>query len=120
MSEKSNKIPQKATLNALQVDACVMLAQGMSITDVSRRLNVNRCTLYRWLEIDSFQERLDEEIDEYKMELKSMGFLAHRLALETIIETLASKDVDSVKVAMWVLDGSLNTLARLFKEKLCK
>ncbi len=40
--------------------ACLLLAQGNSVTDVSRQVGVSPRTLHRWLERPEFKRRIDE------------------------------------------------------------
>lgn len=57
------------TITQQQSDMIVMLIEGENITDIARRLNVNRNTIYNWLKKD----HIKAELDRRKQELTRQG-----------------------------------------------
>lgn len=52
-----------------QSDMITMLIEGHSITDIAKKLNITRNTVYAWMKRDN----INAELDKRKQELKSQG-----------------------------------------------
>lgn len=52
-----------------QSDMITMLIEGHSITDIAKKLNITRNTVYAWMKRD----HINAELDKRKQELKSQG-----------------------------------------------
>jgi malate/lactate dehydrogenase len=102
---------QKATISEItgltpqQEQACVMLASGEGFTAVADKLNLNRGTLYKWLQHPAFQCYFNRQCQDYIDEVKN-GLLGLHTQAITTIKTILEKGSEAarLKTAMWLVE----------------
>lgn len=105
-----NTVNPQTGLTPLQEQAAMMLATGETITAVAAKLNVNRCTIYEWQRLITFQCFLNKQADDYRESLKNGLFGLASDALQTIRDCLHStNEGNRLKVAMWLIERVNNT-----------
>lgn len=87
-------------LNPKQEQAIQLLASGTSVTQVANKVEVDRVTVYRWMNDREFKRELNKIIETYTSAL----FFQAISELETILQT--GRDVDKLKCIEIIL--SLN------------
>lgn len=109
--KKVNNNVQKSTVSAetgltpIQEQACIMLASGESITTVADKLSVNRGTLYKWQDDESFECFFNQQRQDYKNDVRNGLLGLHRRAINAVSELLdTGNDNTRLKLAMWILD----------------
>lgn len=78
-------------LNSKQEQAIQLLASGTSVTQVANKVEVDRVTVYRWMNDRDFKRELNKIIETYT----SVLFFQAISELESILQT--GKDVDKLK-----------------------
>lgn len=78
-------------LNPKQEQAMQLLASGTSVTQVANRVEVDRVTVYRWMNDRDFKRELNKIIETYTSTL----FFQAISELESILQT--GRDVDKLK-----------------------
>lgn len=98
-----DKIKQKTTvsditgLTPLQEDAAILLAAGTSITDVCKRLELNRTTLYQWQDKVTFKCFMNYQRMQMRDELKNGIYGLHKKAVKALEDCLSS-DNDRIRL----------------------
>lgn len=87
-------------LNPKQEQAIQLLASGTSVTQVANKVEVDRVTVYRWMNDRDFKRELNKIIETYTSAL----FFQAISELESILQT--GRDVDKLKCIEIIL--SLN------------
>lgn len=87
-------------LNSKQEQAIQLLASGTSVTQVANKVEVDRVTVYRWMNDRDFKRELNKIIETYTSAL----FFQAISELESILQT--GRDVDKLKCIEIIL--SLN------------
>lgn len=88
-----------------QAIAIPLLAQGWTRSAVARRLNVDRCTVVRWLSEPEFAERLTTYVDEINEASKRMLEGASKKAVRRLVRNLNHEDGRvSNQAALAILD----------------
>lgn len=78
-------------LNSKQEQAIQLLASGTSVTQVANKVEVDRVTVYRWMNNRDFKRELNKIIETYTSTL----FFQAISELESILQT--GRDVDKLK-----------------------
>ena len=105
-----NTVNPQTGLTPLQEQAAMMLATGETITAVAAKLKVNRCTIYDWQRLITFQCFLNRQATDYRESLKNGLFGLASDALKTIRDTLHStNESNRLKAAMWLIERVNNT-----------
>lgn len=78
-------------LNPKQEQAIQLLASGISVTQVANKVEVDRVTIYRWMNDREFKRELNKVIETYTSTL----FFQAISELESILQT--GRDVDKLK-----------------------
>lgn len=78
-------------LNPKQEQAIQLLASGTSVTQVANKVEVDRVTVYRWMNDREFKRELNKIIETYTSAL----FFQAISELESILQT--GRDVDKLK-----------------------
>lgn len=92
-------------LTPQQEQAAIMLATGETITAVAAKLSLNRCTLYEWQKLLTFQCFLNKQSADYRDNMKSGLYALAGDALQAIRDGLHSaKEANRLKVAMWLVE----------------
>lgn len=105
-----NTVNPQTGLTPLQEQAAMMLATGETITAVAAKLNVNRCTIYDWQRLLTFQCFLNRQATDYRESLKNGLFGLASDALQTIRDCLHStNEGNRLKAAMWLIERVNNT-----------
>lgn len=78
-------------LNHKQEQAIQLLASGTSVTQVANKVEVDRVTVYRWMNDRDFKRELNKLIETYTSTL----FFQAVSELESILQT--GRDVDKLK-----------------------
>ena len=78
-------------LNSKQEQAIQLLASGTSVTQVANKVEVDRVTVYRWMNDREFKRELNKVIETYTSTL----FFQAISELESILQT--GRDVDKLK-----------------------
>ena len=108
METKSDKIQQFRTasgLTPIQEQAAILMASGERITAIAERLQVNRCTIYEWMNVLTFQCFYNKQCKIIKEKLWA-GLLG--LQKETIEAMKGSLQSDNpaikLKAAIWMAE----------------
>lgn len=108
MNEKQQKPTIFKNLTPQQSEACIMLAGGESITKVSKKLKINRSTIYQWLKDYDFKKCFDKQCEENQEEIKTMLRGLRLKAVETINGLVSKGDEKTrLKAAIWILESNL-------------
>lgn len=106
-----NKLEQKTTINKAtgltpqQEQACVLLASGENYTAVAEALNINRGTLYRWLQLPTFECYYNSQCKEYQDEVKNSVLGLHQQAIATLTEAMTHGSESSrLRASIWILE----------------
>lgn len=111
-----NKIQQKATeaeeinvmeqgISPIQKQAAIMLASGETISDVATNLNINRSTIYVWLDKVTFKCYLNQLCKEIQDGIRNGIFSMYKEAIEAIGENLHSKnEMVRMRAASYIID----------------
>lgn len=92
-------------LTPIQEQAAILLASGKTITDVAATIGVNRSTLYEWQGVVTFQCYFNQQLADYKEQLRNGLFGLTGEALETIKNCLHSDNEPTrLKAATWLLE----------------
>ncbi len=111
----ANKNQQKPTerlninvetgLTPLQEQAAFMIATGETITDVAKKMQLNRSTLYEWYKLITFQCFVNKISDDYRQHLRSGLYALSNDVLQTLKDCLqSSNDGVKLRAAMWLFD----------------
>ena len=98
--QKATELEQRNALTGLtptQEQAAILLASGVSFTDVSLALNVNRGTLYKWQNLVGFQCFYNLQCSDIRENLKHSLMSMTGEAINAITELLHS-DNDAIKL----------------------
>lgn len=112
MTDKSQQKPtERGTINPetgltpQQEQAAMMLATGETITAVAAKLSLNRCTLYEWQKLLTFQCFLNKQAADYRDNLKNGLYALANDALQAIRDSLNStNEANRLKAAMWLVE----------------
>lgn len=115
MADKNQQKPTKTTEKAVinpqtgltptQEQAAMLLASGQTITAVADKLNVNRCTLYEWQRLVTFQCFFNQQATDYRNSIKNGLLGLANDAMDTIRATLHSdNESNRLKAAMWIVE----------------
>ena len=112
----NNKNLQKTTRGmALQNKVATLLASGVPISTIANKCNVNRTTIYKWMEQESFNELVQSLQAELCQATKYSMFDLSLSALGVLKQALNSKDENMrVKVAMWLMNETKHIIRRDF------
>ena len=103
-TEKNNVNPQTG-LTPLQEQVAMMLATGETISAVAVKLNVNRCTIYEWQRLVTFQCFLNKQAKDYRDNLRNGLFGLANDALQVVNDGLHSaNETNRLKTAMWLIE----------------
>lgn len=105
----TNLIDSQTGLNAKQIEAATLIVAGETITSIADKLNINRSTIYEWLEKVTFQcyinRLLKDIVCKLNNELCSMGIEA----IKALKEVLQSKnDMIKLKAAQFIIENLTN------------
>lgn len=105
----TNLIDKQTGLNAKQIEAATLIVAGEPITSIADKLNINRSTIYEWLEKVTFQcyinRLLKDIVCKLNNELYSMGIEA----IKALKEVLQSKnDIIKLKAAQFIIENLTN------------
>lgn len=98
-------IDQTTGLTPTQEKCAVMLASGVSITEIARELGLDRSTMYLWLKKVTFQCYFNHLRKEIQEKLTGNLFELHSSAIDAISKCLES-DNESIrlKTAIWIVE----------------
>ena len=104
-----NLMDAQSGLTTKQIEAATLIVAGETITSIADKLNINRSTIYEWLEKVTFQcyiNRLVKDIVcKLNNELYSMGIEA----IKAVKEVLQSKnDIIKLKAAQFIIENLTN------------
>ena len=87
--QESQKMSEnvRVNLSSNQEKAIMLLLSNQTISEVAKHLSVNERTLYRWLAIPLFQERLEQE----KIKLRDEALSTLKVSFNKIAHTALSK-----------------------------
>lgn len=104
--QQNSTLPEKTSgLTPIQEQAAIMLASGNTISEVSTKLNVNRSTLYFWLEKVTFQCYYNMQIQEIQNTIKNEIFSLYETAFNSLRECLTSMNEGTkLKAAQYIID----------------
>ena len=103
-TEKNNVNPQTG-LTPLQEQVAMMLATGETISAVAVKLDINRCTIYEWQRLVTFQCFLNKQAKDYRDNLRNGLFGLANNALQVINNGLHSEcETNRLKTAMWLIE----------------
>lgn len=92
-------------LTSNQEQCAIMLASGVSITEVSKQINTSRTTIYRWLGSLAFQCFFNSMKLDAKNYIEGSLFGLKEKALDSIKACLESNnDAIKLKASMWIVD----------------
>ena len=92
-------------LTSNQEQCAIMLASGISITEVSKQINTSRTTIYRWLGSLAFQCFFNSMKLDAKNYIEGSLFGLKEKALDSIKACLESNnDAIKLKASMWIVD----------------
>lgn len=105
---KTNKNQQNRTksgLTPIQEQAAILLASGETITAISEKLDINRSTIYEWLDVLTFKCFYNKQCEIVKEKLKAGLFGLQKEAIKAIKESLQSDNLAiKLKAAMWMVE----------------
>lgn len=101
---KLTPVEQVTGLTPQQEQAALLLASGESVTDVASKVNVNRATIYLWLQKVGFQCFYNQQCQIIKDNIKNGIFGLYADALQAVKDTLQSdNEAARLKAAMYVI-----------------
>ena len=113
MDTNSNKNRQNRTssgLTPIQEQAAILMASGERITSIAERLQLNRSTIYEWMDVLTFQCFYNKQCENNKKKLKAGLFGLQKKAIEAIKESLESSDPSiKLKAATWLVERLSDT-----------
>mgnify|MGYP000940715831 CR=1 FL=1 len=96
-------------LKSLQEQAITLLIAGNSITDTAKALEIDRGTLYNWLNNNNFESEYNQMRAEYKEQARNNLLHLYSEAIETIKKLLNSQnETISFKTAIFILQSVLD------------
>ena len=111
MADKKQQKPTEKSVNAstgltpIQEQAALLLASGETITAVATKLEVNRCTLYEWQKLVTFQCYFNQQATDYRDSLRNGLFGLADEALKVIKGCLQSgNEITRLKTAIWLIE----------------
>lgn len=110
MNEKQQKltkltpVEQVTGLTPQQEQAALLLASGESVTDVASKVNVNRATIYLWLQKVGFKCFYNQQCQIIQDNIRNGLFGLYGDALQALKDTLNSDNEPAkLKAAMYIL-----------------
>lgn len=101
---KLTPVEQVTGLTPQQEQAALLLASGESVTDVAARINVNRATIYLWLQKVGFKCFYNQQCQIIQDNIRNGLFGLYGDALQALKDTLKSENEQAkLKAAMYVL-----------------
>lgn len=101
---KLTPVEQVTGLTPQQEQAALLLASGESVTDVASKINVNRATIYLWLQKVGFKCFYNQQCQIIKDNIRNGLFGLYGDALQALKDTLKSENEQAkLKAAMYVL-----------------
>lgn len=82
-------------LNKKQFEAIKLLLDGLNKSDIAKELNINRRTIYRWLEDEDFNNEYERQIDDIKDCAKNRLRRMMSKALDALERTLNDKNANA-------------------------
>jgi len=101
---KSNK-KMKNNLTSTQEKFVGFLLSGENLSVIAEKLEVDRSTLYAWLELETVEARHNELLTELKIDIASGLNNLYSKAIETLEKCLKSENEQvSLKTALYLLE----------------
>lgn len=92
-------------LTAQQEKCAVLMASGISISDIAKMIEISRATIYRWLSQTTFKCFLNFMKQDAKNHLEGSLLSMQAKAIDTIKASLDSEsEAIKIRSAMWVMD----------------
>lgn len=96
-------------LTPTQEKAAILLASGETISAVAAKVGVNRCTIYDWQGILTFQCFFNRQRKDYKEHLLNSIFALTDEALVAVRDSIMSSNEQiRLKAAVWLLERVSN------------
>lgn len=104
--DKVNKYKQySADFTPTQEQSALLLATGQSVTMVAKCLNIDRGTLYNWLNNPEYKTMMLDLRKELYQQTREKLFDIYLMSVQVIQDSLNSEDeAVRVKIAMWLLN----------------
>ncbi|MEN6560087.1 MAG: hypothetical protein ABFD52_04855 [Acidobacteriota bacterium] len=107
---KSKRKTEKP-LTKMQLDAVVLLVQGLTAVDAAKKLAVGKSSVYRWAQLPAFKARLEAGRREIFAEATGQLRAASGKAVERLIAIMKSDDLaDARLAATTILEFGFRTL----------
>ena len=101
---KLTPVEQVTGLTPQQEQAALLLASGESVTDVAAKINVNRATIYLWLQKVGFKCFYNQQCKIIQDNIRNGLFGLYEDALQAVRDTLKSdNEAARLKAAMYVM-----------------
>lgn len=105
----TNLIDKQTGLNAKQIEAATLIVAGETITSVADKLNINRSTIYEWLDKITFQCYINRLLKDIVCKLNNELYSIGVDAIKALRETLQSKnDIIKLKAAQFIIENLTN------------
>ena len=98
MSKEINKNQQKSTLSVKQEEAIVLLSQGNSVTEISKIVECDRSTIYKWLDIPEFADKVEYETSRIVAKVKESHRSLLPLCDKALRKALEKGDIKAVEL----------------------
>lgn len=105
MQQNSTLSEKPSGLTPIQEQAAIMLASGTTISEVSTKLNVNRSTIYIWLDKVTFQCYYNMQIQDIQNTIRNGIFSLYETAINSLRDCLESTNQPiRLKAAQYIID----------------
>jgi transcriptional regulator with XRE-family HTH domain len=94
-------------LTPLQERAAILLAQGVTVTEVADELNVDRSTLWRWRQHPAFQAYSNRIAAGIRGAIRDRVLSLQDKVFEVMIRELDREDARAIRPALFILDRVL-------------
>lgn len=104
-----NLMDAQSGLTTKQIEAATLIVAGETITSIADKLNINRSTIYEWLEKVTFQCYINRLLKDIVCKLNNELYSIGVDAIKALKETLQSNnDVIKLKAAQFIIESLTN------------